>query len=108
MYASLVDGTYDCVDRIVLNAYFRFTQSPAGSQLWWRDLRGLTAGVVIHFVADKRGLELVRLILLPRALDSALRHFHPCPFKPTPSALNKRQKASVNSWHALYVAQALR
>ena len=22
MYASLVDGTYDCVDRIVLNAFF--------------------------------------------------------------------------------------
>ena len=26
MYANLVDGTYDCVDRIVLNAYFRFAQ----------------------------------------------------------------------------------
>ena len=38
----------------------------------------LTAGViVIHLVADKkRGLELVGFILLPRALDSALHHFH--------------------------------
>jgi hypothetical protein len=40
MYASLVDGTYDCVDRIVLNAYFRFAQSPAGFRLWWRQLYG--------------------------------------------------------------------
>ena len=40
MYASLVDGTYDCVDRIVLNAYFRFAQSPAGFRVWWRQLYG--------------------------------------------------------------------
>jgi hypothetical protein len=40
MYASLVDGAYDCVDRIVLNAYFRFAQSPAGFRVWWRQLYG--------------------------------------------------------------------
>jgi hypothetical protein len=40
MYASLVDGTYDCEDRIVLNAYFRFAQSPAGFRLWQRQLYG--------------------------------------------------------------------
>ena len=40
MYASLVDGAYGCVDRIVLNAYFRFAQSPAGFRLWWRQLYG--------------------------------------------------------------------
>jgi hypothetical protein len=40
MYASLVDGAYDCVDRIVLNAYFRFAQGPAGFRLWWRQLYG--------------------------------------------------------------------
>lgn len=39
-YADFLDGTYDCVDRIVLNAYFQFGQTPAGFRLWWRSLRG--------------------------------------------------------------------
>jgi DNA-binding transcriptional ArsR family regulator len=33
---DLLDGTYDCVDRIVLRAYFRFIQEPGGFRLWWR------------------------------------------------------------------------
>ena len=32
-YASLVDGTYDCVDRIVLNAYFGWHIIPGGFDL---------------------------------------------------------------------------
>jgi len=41
--ASLLDGTYDCVDRLVLNAYFQFGQTPAGFRLWWRSLHGSDA-----------------------------------------------------------------
>lgn len=39
-YASFLDGIYDCVDRMVLNAYFQFGQAPAGFRLWWRSLHG--------------------------------------------------------------------
>lgn len=39
-YADLLDGVYDCPDRIVLNAYFRRGHSPGGFRLWWRDLHG--------------------------------------------------------------------
>jgi hypothetical protein len=39
-YADLLDGTYDCVDRIVLNGYFRLGQSPGGFRTWWRSLEG--------------------------------------------------------------------
>jgi len=39
-YAGLLDGVYDCVDRIVLNAYFRLGQSPGGFRTWWRTLEG--------------------------------------------------------------------
>jgi hypothetical protein len=39
-YAHLLEGTYDCPDRIVLNAYFRAGQIPGGFRLWWRDLHG--------------------------------------------------------------------
>jgi len=39
-YQDLIDGSYDCVDRIVLNAYFPSGQYPAGFRTWWRALVG--------------------------------------------------------------------
>jgi hypothetical protein len=39
-YADLLNGQYDCVDRIILNAYFAFACSPGGFRLWWRNLTG--------------------------------------------------------------------
>jgi len=39
-YAELLDGTYDCVDRIILNGYFRLGCTPGGFRTWWRDLYG--------------------------------------------------------------------
>ncbi len=39
-YADLLTGSYDCVDRIVLNAYFRMGHDPGGFRLWWRALTG--------------------------------------------------------------------
>ena len=39
-YAELLQGTYDCVDRIVLNAFFPFGQTGGGIRSWWRWLRG--------------------------------------------------------------------
>ena len=39
-YAELLQGTYDCVDRIVLNAFFPFGQTAGGIRSWWRWLHG--------------------------------------------------------------------
>jgi hypothetical protein len=39
-YVDLLTGSYDCVDRIVLNAYFRMGHDPGGFRLWWRALTG--------------------------------------------------------------------
>jgi hypothetical protein len=39
-YADFLDGTYNCVDRIVLNAYLPMGQSPGGFRTWWRQLEG--------------------------------------------------------------------
>jgi len=39
-YQEQIDETYDCVDRIVLNAYYYFAQSPGGFRVWWRRLYG--------------------------------------------------------------------
>ena len=37
-YADLLSGSYDCVDRIVLNANFGLCHSPGGFRSWWRIL----------------------------------------------------------------------
>ena len=37
-YGDLLSGTYDCVDRIVLNAYNSLCHSPGGFRTWWRRL----------------------------------------------------------------------
>ena len=39
-YASLLTGTYDCVDRIVLNGFFRMGHDAGGFRVWWRALTG--------------------------------------------------------------------
>jgi hypothetical protein len=39
-YADYLDGTYDSVDRIVLNGYFRLGCSADGFRTWWRRLKG--------------------------------------------------------------------
>jgi hypothetical protein len=38
--SDLLDGQYDCVDRIVLNAYFPLAQGAGGFRTWWRLLNG--------------------------------------------------------------------
>jgi len=37
-YGELLQGSYDCVDRIVLNAYFSLGHNPGGFRVWWRRL----------------------------------------------------------------------
>jgi hypothetical protein len=39
-YGDLLTGSYDCVDRIVLNAYFSMGHNPGGFRAWWRRLHG--------------------------------------------------------------------
>jgi len=39
-YADLLAGRYDCVDRIVLNAYNTLCYTPGGFRTWWRRLYG--------------------------------------------------------------------
>lgn len=52
-YQAILDGQYDCVDRIVLNAYFVLGQTPGGFRTWWRQLHGsdkdLTETMVMRY-----------------------------------------------------------
>ena len=44
-YADLLDGSYQCVDRVVLNGYFRLLQSAGGFRTWWRRVHGTDANL---------------------------------------------------------------
>jgi hypothetical protein len=37
-YGDLINGGYDCVDRVVLNAWFPMGVNPGGFRTWWRRL----------------------------------------------------------------------
>jgi hypothetical protein len=39
-YEGLLAGSYDWVDRVVLNAYFPLGHNPGGFRCWWRLLHG--------------------------------------------------------------------
>jgi hypothetical protein len=39
-YGNLLTGSYDCVDRIVLNAYYPLGHNPGGFRVWWRRWHG--------------------------------------------------------------------
>ena len=39
-YGDLLTGSYDCVDRIVLNAYYPLGHNPGGFRAWWRRWHG--------------------------------------------------------------------
>jgi hypothetical protein len=44
-YEELLEGSYDCVDRIILNAYFPKGIDGGGFRCWWRALQGSDAGL---------------------------------------------------------------
>ncbi|MDD5678474.1 MAG: hypothetical protein PHW60_10860 [Kiritimatiellae bacterium] len=37
-YDEQLEGCYDCVDRIVVNAYYKMAQTPGEFRTWWRQL----------------------------------------------------------------------
>lgn len=39
-YAELLEGRYDCLDRIVINAFYSLGQTGGGMRTWWRRLYG--------------------------------------------------------------------
>ena len=45
LYSDLLEGSYDCVDRIILNAYFQGGISGGGMRCWWRTLHGSDEGL---------------------------------------------------------------
>lgn len=44
-YAELIESSYDCVDRIVINAYNPLLAQAGGFRYWWRRWKGSDAGL---------------------------------------------------------------
>ena len=54
-YAEFIDGTYDCVDRIVLNARFPLGRDGGGMRFWWRQLFGSDETLDTHHLMRMAG-----------------------------------------------------
>jgi hypothetical protein len=54
-HAELLEGDYDCVDRLVLNAYFPLGQTGGGLRNWWRRLHGDDATLSDAHLRDMAG-----------------------------------------------------
>ena len=50
-YSDLVTGSYDCVDRIVLNAFFPLGHNPGGFRTWWRRWQRTPRGGHVHIAS---------------------------------------------------------
>jgi hypothetical protein len=55
LYSDLLEGSYDCVDRVVLNAYFGMGQTGGGLRVWWRALYGSDANSTTTISYASRG-----------------------------------------------------
>lgn len=44
-YTELIEASYDCVDRIVINAYHPLLQQAGGFRYWWRQWKGSDEGL---------------------------------------------------------------
>ena len=45
LFEGFLDGSYDCVDRVVLRAYFQLGQRAPGFRMWWRRWQGSDEGL---------------------------------------------------------------
>jgi len=54
-YAEFIDGTYDCVDRIVRNARLPRGRDGGGMRFWWRQLFGSDETLDTHHLMRMAG-----------------------------------------------------
>ncbi len=76
-YADLLDGRYDCVDRIVLNGYFSLGQQGGGFRHWWRKLTGSDATLDQAHVTGMAGRFSRRVHAYANRRHIPLRHCDP-------------------------------
>lgn len=55
LYSESLEGGYDCVDRVVCNAYFSMGQTGGGFRIWWRELYGSDEDLDNHHLMRMAG-----------------------------------------------------
>ena len=55
LYQEFLEDGYDCVDRVVLNAYFSLGPSGGGFRMWWRQLYGSDENLDNHHLMRMAG-----------------------------------------------------
>ena len=55
LYSEFLEGGYDCVDRVVCNAYSSMGQSGGGFRMWWRELYGSDENLDNHHLMRMAG-----------------------------------------------------
>ena len=86
---NLLEGSYDCVDRVVLNGYLSICHSPGGFRTWWRTAVRYRLALVAHdgVFQNAPGLDLVTELRVGRRLG------------PSPSSAGPTARPAVaNSW----------
>src|SRR5260370_16939514 len=78
LYQDLLSGSYDCVDRIVLNAYFRMGHDPGGFCVWWRALTGSDATLENAYLMRMAGRFSRRVRAYATAHPIPPTHSSPC------------------------------
>jgi hypothetical protein len=63
-YGDLLTGSYDCVDRILLKAFYPLGHNPGGFRVWWRRLHGDSDELL-----DNTHLARCGGVVLPQHLD---------------------------------------
>ena len=76
-HADLLDGSYDCVDRILLNGYFPLGQQGGGFRHWWRQLTGSDATLDQAHVTGMAGRFSRRVHAYAKRRHIPLRHCDP-------------------------------
>lgn len=81
-FANLLDGRYDCVDRIVLHGYFALAQQGGGFRYWWRELTGSDATLDQQHLRELAGRFSRRVHAYAKRRRIPLRHCAPGVRKP--------------------------
>ena len=75
-YADLLSGQYDCLDRIVLNAYYPKLLDGGGVRDWWRRLHGSDSGLTTAALMNVAGAMSKRVQAYCKKNNIAFVHYN--------------------------------
>lgn len=99
-YQDLLDGRYDCVDRIVLNGYFPMGQQGGGFRHWWQKLTGSDKTLTQEHLLRMAGRFSRRVHAYARKNNIPIIHCNPGVRK---HDLAKQYRPAAPTFHGLFL-----